>query len=275
MQSCVAGGTPAGLAALRLQSSNDIASSLGSGSWLALWPLQHGVRFRHGATLWGLRQAVWQGHGRRCRRPTTLTMLARPALGAPIRLGPPWLRGGLLIAHAVEHDDSAAVADGQRLTIAKCEGDDGEREREKAQRGAAASAVRAKGFGAAAESARRASERKQQRKSRQRQPVGPCTAATLPVPARQQPASKSLPLTYRSVQGSSPGANYGALLARASRAKGRRPAARRRSRPQMRGSQTLGMWWAACCPAWRSWLCWRCCQRCSPGAPGFLATAAA
>ncbi len=43
MQSRIAGGKQASLAALRLQSSPDSASSLGTDSWLALWPLQHGV----------------------------------------------------------------------------------------------------------------------------------------------------------------------------------------------------------------------------------------
>lgn len=197
MQSRVAGGTQAGLAALRLQSSADSASSLGSGSWLTLWPVQHGVGLRHGAPPWGLRQAALHGPGarrRRCRRPATVSMLMRPVSGAPVRLSAPRPRGGALVAHAVEQDDAAEVAAGRRLVIAKSERDDPEREREKAHRASAASAVRARGFGAAADSAKKAGERRQQRKPRQRQPVRPSTAASalLPVPVRPQPAEPFL-----------------------------------------------------------------------------------
>lgn len=265
MQSCVAGGTQASLAALRLQSSADSASSLGSDSWLALWPLQHGVGLRHGAPPWGLCQAAWQGLGasrRRCRRPAAVSVLMRRASGAPTRLRSPWPRGGALVTRACEHDDAADVPAGRRLTISKSERDDTEREREKAHRAAAASTVRARGFGAAAESAKKAGERRQQRKPRQRQPVRLSMAASalLPVPVRRQPAEPFL--LPSSV---SPGAKLLAWLARASRARVRRPAARRRSRPTHTwGSQTRGMWWAACCPAWRSWWCWRCCRKCAP-----------
>ena len=107
-----------------------------------------------------------------------------------MRLSAPRPRGGALVAHAVEQDDAAEVAAGRRLMIAKSERDDTERERT-AHR---ASAVRAKGFGAAADSAKKAGERRQQRKPRQRQPVRPSTVACalLPFPVRRQPAEPFL-----------------------------------------------------------------------------------